>query len=79
MILRLPVSRNDLSRQSKGGYRGEGGSSEPSQRGGHRGGGRERREEGGGGGAGFELVSQKRRAMLAMEFVPDGSALLDDH
>lgn len=34
---------------------------------------------GGGGGAGFELVSQKRRAMLAMEFVPDGSALLDDH
>lgn len=43
------------------------------------GGGRERREEGGGGGAGFELVSQKRRAMLAMEFVPDGSALLDDH
>lgn len=43
------------------------------------GGGGERREEGGGGGAGFELVSQKRRAMLAMEFVPDGSALLDDH
>lgn len=42
-------------------------------------GGRKRREEGGGGGAGFELVSQKRRAMLAMEFVPDGSALLDDH
>lgn len=78
MILRLPVSRNDLSRQSKGGYRGEGGSSEPSQRGGDRGGGG-RREEGGGRGAGFELVSQKRRAMLAMEFVPDGSALLDDH
>lgn len=43
------------------------------------GGGGERREEGGGRGAGFELVSQKRRAMLAMEFVPDGSALLDDH
>lgn len=42
-------------------------------------GGGERREEGGGRGAGFELVSQKRRAMLAMEFVPDSSALLDDH